>query len=329
MMTREVIYINDIRKKPGDFLFYMHQFVDAGKKFGFIALKSYPSPKHLFRKVMPLILFLINFFHLTILRRKILITTSRGDNILEASFPYYLSYQIIPMLWDTWPKEQEKLFKDLRNLRCPLVLVSSSQMAIQIEKETNIKTLWVPEGIAPDGFLKGLNLSQRTIDIYELGRQHSHYHKIIEHAITEGVVRTWRGNTYNEDGTLVKLAFDTEEELKQALSSSKVVICFPKIDTDPIASGNIETLTQRYWEVMLSRGLIVGRAPKELINYIGYNPVVEIDWNNPEKQLSDIIAQISCYQQLVDKNYDTALKMASWDSRIERINSFIVEYLHL
>lgn len=98
-----------------------------------------------------------------------------------------------------------------------------------------------------------------------------------------------------------------------------MVISFPQIDTHPQKVGDIETLTQRYWETMLSRNLIVGRAPNELIQLIGYNPVVDVDWINPKKQLSDILSNIESYQALVERNYQTAKVMASWDNRAKDV----------
>ena len=31
-----------------------------------------------------------------------------------------------------------------------------------------------------------------------------------------------------------------------------MMVCFPQCDTNPMKAGNLETLTQRYWEAMLS-----------------------------------------------------------------------------
>ena len=53
-------------------------------------------------------------------------------------------------------------------------------------------------------------------------------------------------------------------------------------------AGDIETLTQRYWENMLSRIIMVGHAPKELVDLIGYNPIIEIDKENDKEQIIDI-----------------------------------------
>lgn len=130
-------------------------------------------------------------------------------------------------------------------------------------------------------------------------------------------------NEYAADGSLLKLAYPTAESLLQHLPDVKVIISFPQCDTHPENAGNLETLTQRYWEAMLSRCLIVGRAPKELIDLIGYNPVVDVDWSAPEEQLTYILNHITDYQNFVNKNYDAALKYASWDSRIKQIKSIL------
>ena len=67
---------------------------------------------------------------------------------------------------------------------------------------------------------------------------------------------------------------------------------------------------------MLSRCIIVGRAPGELIELIGYDPVINVDWKNPEKQMEMILNNLEEYQALVDRNYAVALEKAPWSSRI-------------
>ena len=103
------------------------------------------------------------------------------------------------------------------------------------------------------------------------------------------------------------------------------MICFPQCDTNPQKAGNLETLTQRYWEAMLSGCLIVGRAPQELIDLIGYNPVIDVEWDNPEIQVEGILNNIENYQNLVDKNIESAQKYATWDSRIPLIKEYLAK----
>ena len=61
------------------------------------------------------------------------------------------------------------------------------------------------------------------------------------------------------------------------------------IQSPDIAQG-VETLTQRYWETMLSRTVIVGHAPKELIDICGYNPVLELP--DDKEQINTFILNI-------------------------------------
>ena len=64
------------------------------------------------------------------------------------------------------------------------------------------------------------------------------------------------------------------------------------------------TLTQRYWECMFSRMVMVGHAPQEFIDFIGYNPVIELNdkisaerlgsWDVRMKWLMGELANLYC-----------------------------------
>lgn len=207
-----------------------------------------------------------------------------------------------------------------------MAFVTSKQNKELIEKEIGIECHYIPEGIDIADYSKGETLAKREIDLYELGRQHPLYHKTVDSLIKKGTITRYYGNEYDEKGKLLKLAFPTSDELLQNINKIKVVICFPQCDTHPHKAGKIETLTQRYWECMLSGNLIVGRAPQELIDLIGYDPVINIDWNAPEEQLASILSNIGKYQELVDNNYNIALKYASWDNRIEQIIGILASH---
>lgn len=118
-------------------------------------------------------------------------------------------------------------------------------------------------------------------------------------------------------------AFKTDEDFRLGLANAKVTINVPRCDVDKKTAGDIETLTQRYWECMLSRVVMVGRAPKELTDLIGYNPVVDWDGNDASMTVNNILSNIASYQSLVDKNYAIAVKMAPWSIRIKQIICFL------
>ncbi len=240
------------------------------------------------------------------------------------SIPYSFHSEIIPIVWDCWPSTWNKLFFALDNLKCKICFVTSKQVSEQINnKRPNLKCFYLAEGIDSSDYSKGLNLLNRELDVYELGRQMETYHAHLVNLNKNELLSGYYHNEYNQDGSLNKLAFDTYPELINNLPRFKVVISFPNCDTNPEYAGEIETLTQRYWESMLCRNVIVGRAPKELIDLIGYNPVVDIDWSDPEYQLIEILNNINLFQNLVDKNYDSAKKMSSWNSRIYQIQNIL------
>lgn len=321
----EIFIKNRIRKKK-QFQFFMHSFVESAIKLGFKVKYEVGKEGRLQKYEIKLCRFFIQvlgrLWYKYMVKDKALLVTSRGENLFSSAFPYY-RYKVIPMIWDVWPGYWEILYSDLRLLRCEIVFVTVRQTAEKLTADLGIKTFWIPEGINIRDYCPGDDLFMRTIDVYELGRQKQEYNQILENALQMGGVKSLVRNEYAQNGTLLKLAYPTAESLLRHLSEVKIIVCFPQCDTHPQNAGNLETLTQRYWEAMLSRCLIVGRAPKELIDLIGYNPVIDVDWNAPEKQLSHILNHIVDYQGFVNKNYDIALKYASWDNRVRQIKSIL------
>lgn len=348
------IYIKNRRRKPGAFQFYMPQFVEAAVRQGMIPKHSWVYDacfklndclgkcRQLFRRKrkkscgVPKSTAVVStgdsggglFQRVTMAlypvlgrknKKKAIIITSRGETLFMNAFPFFYKYEIIPMLWDVWPSTWNSLYRDLRLLGVKRLFVTVREMAEKISCELGIETCWIPEGIDIAGYAKGDNLSARTIDVYELGRQKREYHQVLEELARQGILGTFCRNQYDERGGLVRLAFPTTGSLLENLPDVKIVVSFPQVDTHPDKAGTLDTLTQRYWEAMLCRCLMVGRAPQELIELIGYNPVVDVDWKEPDKQMERLLQHISDYQELVDRNYAVAQEMAPWDSRMKKV----------
>ncbi len=311
------VYIKNRKRQKSEFQFYMHQFVESAIKQNIEFKSDYKINK--ITKLLTKIIIKLPCLHF---KKKAIIITSQGWSLAYNAFPYF-SYEIIPMLWDVWPKTWESLYDSLYKLRCKIVFVTVRSMAEKLRADLGINAYWIPEGIDINDYDKGAELKLRNLDVYELGRQLPKYHAILKTVLSKQQLIC---NEYDSNGSLLKLAYPTAEDLLRNLNKTKIIISFPKIDTHPQNVGDLETLTQRYWEAMLSGCLIVGRAPKELIDFIGYNPVVDIDWNMPDKQILDILNNIEDFQPLVDKNYKTAREKASWDLRIQKIKSILYEH---
>lgn len=314
------IYIKKRERRKGEMQFFMHQFVEAAIAEGIKPVREFALPVKGKRTIANLFQRMLGSSNRS---NRYLIVTSQGGGIIENSFPYYRSFRIIPMVWDIWPRSQQSFFNSIKELKCPCVLVTVREMVVRVEQELGIPALWVPEGIDETDYSPGKELHKRSVDIYELGRQLHDYHLMVKELQKEDGI-TYRGHEVDDNGNLLRLAFANAQDLLNHLPEMKIIVSFPKVDTAPFHEhGGLETMTQRYWESMLNRSLIVGRAPQELIDFIGYNPVVEVDWQSPKEQLRYIINNIQEYQGLVNKNYRVAIEKASWKCRIPGIIDFV------
>lgn len=231
------------------------------------------------------------------------------------TFADYVRFEVIPMIWDCWPYLFDEVadFIVKNNVRTA-VFTSSMTAKLMKERFPELNVMSVTEGIDIVPYSEGKLLKDRTIDLLEFGRSNS---KVLKLSIdNQGIV-----HKYSKNGEWV---FPTNKELYEGLADSKVSLTFPRCDTHPEVAGNIETLTQRYWECMLSRVVMVGRAPFELVNLLGYDPVLEIENNDPGEIILDVLRNPDKYQPLVDKNRAMALKYATWHSRIVSIRNYLI-----
>ena len=223
------------------------------------------------------------------------------------SFPDYARYEVVPMFWDCWPRYFEMTCEWLRKHRVKTAIFSSRMTAERMqERFPEMRIIWCPESVDGNVYQKGKLLKDRTIDLLEFGRSN-------EKVLQTGALFLNHVCT-KQNGKFIY----TNEQLYQAMGDAKVTIALPRSMTQPEMAGDIETLTQRYWECMFSRMVMVGHAPQELVDFIGYNPVIELrDDISAEALIRDVLEHIDDYQELVDKNRETAERLGSWDVRIK------------
>lgn len=238
------------------------------------------------------------------------------------SFPDYARYEVVPMFWDCWPGYFENTCLWLRKHNVKNAVFTSRQTAERIQKRFSgedkewqkINVIWCPEAVDGELYQEGKALKDRSIDLLEFGRSND---KVVCSEKLAGI--EINGNRIlhictKQDGKFVY----TNEQLYEAMGDAKVTITLPRSMTQPEVAGDIETLTQRYWECMFSRIVMVGHAPQELVDFIGYNPVIELrDDISAEELIADVLENIEIYQALVDKNRETAEKLGSWNVRMK------------
>lgn len=243
------------------------------------------------------------------------------------TFPYYATHEVIPFIWDCWPIYFDKMKRWLKRHKVRTAIFTSKQEMEEMKRRVpGLNTIWCPEAVDTSMYKEGKPLKERSVDLLEFGRSNrlvvnGEWLEDINHVCTKV-----------EDKFLY-----TNEQLYDAMGDAKITICLPRCMTQPEVAGNIETLTQRYWEAMLSRMVIVGHAPQELIYMVGYNPVIELDsinenYNHNEKrlkglgarkQICDILEHIEDYQELVDRNRKVALEMGDWKERMKSVRDYL------
>lgn len=270
------------------------------------------APPHYPFRILHYIAFNCNFPRLFYLEKEARLRFVQPYSLSFDTFPDYAFYEIIPFFWDCWPGTFQKVFKWLRKYKVKTAIFTSSQFAKIVQEQfPNMNVLAVTEGIDIHTYKKGNQLIDRGIDVLEYGRE-----------INMVVQYDKQGITYVKGKENGKFKF-TQEQLVDNIANSKIIAAYPKSWTNPKEAGGIETLTQRYWECMLSRCVMVGHAPNELVELLGYNPVIELDKENANEQLHNILANIQDFQNLVDKNRDAAIIYGDWRYSIQRVMDFL------
>jgi hypothetical protein len=215
---------------------------------------------------------------------------------------------------DCWPPAYGRWEKFFRRNRIQTALLTARQSAEHFASLfPNMHSLWLAEAVSPDQYRHDTPLAQRKIHVLELGRNWDDYHSRIERPLQQ------LGRKHLYEPAPGKLIFAGREALVAGLADSIISICFPQSLTHPQRAGNVETVTLRYFETIASKCVPVGRAPKELIDLFGFNPMIEVDLTHAPDQLEQIISNPAKYQEMVDRNYDRLLEVGTWDVRVRQM----------
>ena len=264
-------------------------------------------------------------FHGPVFRRELpTVWKSKGEarlrfvepvSISFDSFPDYARYEVVPMFWDCWPCYFDMTRDWLERHGVRMAIFSSRQTAERMrEMLPGVNVIWCAEAVDDSVYGKGKLLEDREIDLLEFGRSND---RIVDAGKLERLKVGEKGLRHVCTKQHGKFVY-TNEQLYQAMGDAKVTLALPRSMTQPEIAGDIETLTQRYWECMFSRMVMVGHAPQELIDFIGYNPVIELREDiSAEDLIRDVVEHIGDYQVLVDRNLETARRLGSWDVRMK------------
>lgn len=242
--------------------------------------------------------------------------------LMGIDFLKCLPYFMLPVrksiyMFDAWPVAHEIIPQFVSHFGVEHIFLSSSQATDKLKNTAGrSKFHWIPEGINPKEY-KYFSYQKKDIDVLAFGRKYDEYHeKILSPLESEKKIYLYAKN----QGTPI---FQTREKFIDGLARSKVSICVPSAITNPKRSGDIQTMTIRYLQSMLSKCLIVGHAPDEMITLFGYNPVIEIDMENAVSQIREILSNYSAYRPLIERNYTSVIEGHTWSHRWKMITEIL------
>lgn len=237
----------------------------------------------------------------------------------EKFFPYFHFNADLKVLWmyDAWEPLFNEIEKTIRAYKINLVFTASKQSADYFNTLNipNFQSHWIPEGIDVTQY-QFIPYHERTTDILQLGRKWNEYHVKIKTVENDLV--------YQYEKKAGQIIFPTREEFLFGLANSKISICVPSDITHPERTGKISTITNRYLQSMASRCLILGKLPHDMLHLFDYNPIIEIDEENPVAQIEAILANFDTYIPLIEKNYEVVKNFHNWDNRVTQIENFIL-----
>lgn len=266
-------------------------YVKVFRKMG-----MYRSPR---RKINPVIVPMMGF---------------RRDFFLHGSF----IGDPIPFIWDSWECNWDRWEKFFLKSKVKKVMMTSSVSVKHFSQLfPDIEFLYVPEAIKLASYSNNRDLRLREIDILELGRKFDRWHNLVFQNENSGAF------VHLYEPQVGSIIFESFDEMLVGVSQARLFICFPQSETNPERAGVVETMTQRYLEGLGSGCLVLGKAPQELIDLFGYNPVIEVDWQDPLGQVTTLLANIEDYQDFCDKNFERVKTVGDWSHRTNLILDFV------
>lgn len=241
----------------------------------------------------------------------------------EKFFPYFHLKARSKTLWmyDAWEPMFGEITTAVKQYGINILMTASQQSAAYFNTLglKDFKAFWVPEGIDIKQY-RFIDYADRTTDVLQLGRKWNEYHEKIKEIESLGY-------HYKYEKIAGSIIFSDRDTFLEGLANSRISICVPSDITHPERTGNISTMTNRYLQSMASKCLIVGKLPADMEILFEYNPIVEIDMENPVRQLQDILDNFDRYIPLIEKNYQTVQQKHGWSNRVAQMEQIVQNFI--
>jgi hypothetical protein len=231
-------------------------------------------------------------------------------------FPRCFFGNSVVYCFDCWPREWAKWASLFRRHRIELAFFSARRSAEAFSSLLpEMQSVWLPEATDPHAYDPSKPLAERTIDVLELGRRHEPVHAKIVGPLARG------DETHKYQLAEGEIVFPSREALVTGLGDTKLSILFPSSLTHPSRSGDVETVTHKYFESIASGCIPLGRCPTELEDLFGYDPVVPLDESDPVAHIRALLGDLDAHRCLVERNRARLLEVGTWDARAQTLLS--------
>jgi hypothetical protein len=222
--------------------------------------------------------------------------------------------EIYLFCWDTWPSNESRWHELFDRVR-PRKIFMTTSSAVHAWGIPGAYMEWMPDATDVSAFDPSTPLTERSIDVLELGRRWGWLHD----AITVPLSARGARHLYQPDDHTV--VFPTAEGFTLGIQDSKCVVCVPGSVTHPEKCGEFSALTPRYLETMAAGAIPVGLCPPDLREVMGYNPVVEVDRDSPVEVFNRILDDPGVFLDASERNRIAVEQRADWRVRIEELRN--------
>jgi len=239
----------------------------------------------------------------------------------SCTFPFSYWTEIVPFCFDCWPNHYRRWTAFFKRHRVRIAFFSARQSAQYFSNALPaMKSVWLPEATSPSEYYPSIPWSQRNIDVLELGRRNDIFHDSIVQQLAQA------NKSHLFERKKGEIVFPDRTTFIKGLARSKISVCFPCSQTHPERSGDVETVTHRYFESMASKCLIMGHAPQELIDLFGYNPIIEADRGHEFEQIESLLNGSDATERLIERNYMRLLEVGTWEIRVAEILNILAKF---
>lgn len=227
-------------------------------------------------------------------------------------FPRGIWHEPVVCAMDCWESEWDRWEKLLRRNRVRTCAFTARQSMEEMQRRLpHLQSIWLPEAIDHQLYIPGPPLSERQVDVLEMGRRYEAFHDAARPVLADA----GRNHVYPKTGQ--HYMFRDHAEIRETLADTRLMVCYPRCDTHPEQAGGVDTLTLRFLEGFASGCVVIGRAPQELIDLFGYNPVVpiDIDAGDVGQQVLHVLDHLDDHQPLVERNHARVREAADWGDR--------------